>query len=167
MVVALDRWAAEAAGDGLRRVPAASLHVTLAFLGERREEEAEAVGDAVAASAAPVAGLGFGERAWLPPRRPGVLAVDLVDGDGACGRVQAAVAAALVKLGAFAPERRQFRPHVTVARVRRGARPDPAARLPALPDQDPFAATALTLYRSVLGGRAARYDALRRVTLTR
>ena len=139
MVAALDRWAAEAAGEGLRRVPAASLHVTLAFLGERPDAEADALGAAVAGAASPVGGLRVGAPAWLPPRRPGVLAVDLVDGDGACARLQAAVATALADLGAFRPERRPFRPHVTVARVRRGARPErgPASRRRRRPARSP------------------------------
>ena len=165
MVAALDRWAAEAAGEGLRRVPAASLHVTLAFLGERPDAEAEALGAAVAAAASSVSGLRLGAPAWLPPRRPGVLAVDLEDGDGACARVQAAVATVLVDRGAFTPERRAFRPHVTVARVRRGARLEREPSLPAPPAGGPFAATALTLFRSRLGAGPARYEALTRVLL--
>jgi RNA 2',3'-cyclic 3'-phosphodiesterase len=147
--------------DGLRQVPAASLHVTLAFLGERPDEEAEAIGRAVLACAAPVPGLSLAEPVWLPP---GVLAVDLADGDGACAAVQTAVAAALADLGAFAPERRRFRPHVTVARVRRGARVDRRS-LPSGPAGGPFAARALTLYRSALGAPGARYEPLARAVL--
>ena len=55
------------------------------------------------------------------------------------------------------------RPHVTVARVRRGAAP----RQRGLPDAPSasFAGEAVTLYRSWLGGGPARYEALERVPL--
>lgn len=153
--------------DGLRAVPATSLHLTLAFLGERPEEEVEAIGAAVLASAAPVPALRLGEPAWLPSlRRPGVLAVDVVDGEGACSRLQAAVSAALVGLGVLEPERRRFRPHVTVARVRRGARVD-RRLVPDRPAVGAFAGAALTVYRSRLGAPGARYDALARAELGR
>ncbi len=167
MVEALDGWGRAAAGsrEGLRALPAASLHLTLAFLGERPEEEAEAIGAAVLACAAPVPALELGEPAWLPSaRRPGVLAVDVVDGAGACARLQAAVSAALVGLGAFEADRRRFRPHVTVARVRRGARVDQRS-LPGRPAAGGFAGAALTVYRSRLGAPGARYDALARAAL--
>ena len=51
VVEALDGWAREVvrAREGLRQVPAASLHLTLAFLGERPDEEVEAIGAAVLA----------------------------------------------------------------------------------------------------------------------
>ncbi len=164
---ALDGWgrAAVRPRDGLRAVPAASLHLTLAFLGERPQDEVEAIGAAVLACAAPVPALGLGEPAWLPSaRRPGVLAVDVVDGERACARLQRAVAGALTALGALEPDRRRFRPHVTVARVRRGARVDQRS-LPGRPSVGPFAGAALTVYRSRLGAPGARYDALARVTL--
>lgn len=162
-LAALAAFGAAAARDGLRLVPPESLHVTLAFLGERPDDEVDALTAALDAAAAPVPGLALGEPAWLPPRRPGVLAVDLVDEVGACARLQAAVAAELVALGALTPEKRAFRPHVTVARVRRGARV--AKRVPAISDRMTFAASALTLYRSVLGPHGSRYDALARRTL--
>jgi 2'-5' RNA ligase len=168
VTAALDAWAAgvTAGADGLRAVPASSLHVTLAFLGERPDAEAEAIGAAVMAAAdgRPVPGLALRRAAWLG-RGPSVLAVDLADPAGACAGVQAAVAGALVALGAYVPEERAFRPHVTVARVRRGARVDRRAELPALPDAGTFAASAVTLFRSRLSPRGASYEALARAQL--
>ncbi|HWT95146.1 MAG TPA: 2'-5' RNA ligase family protein, partial [Solirubrobacteraceae bacterium] len=57
VVAALSAWAGAAERPGLRILPAASLHVTLAFLGERPDGEADAIGSAVlaAAGSAPVA----------------------------------------------------------------------------------------------------------------
>lgn len=137
--------------------------MTLAFLGHRPEEEADPIAAALRDLAAPVPGLSLGEPAWLPPRRPSVLAVDLADADGACRRLQTAVSEALAALGAYTPERRAFRPHVTVGRVRKGMRVD--RRLPARPDAGTFAATGLTLYRSRLGAGGARYEPLARLPL--
>ena len=159
----LETFARASARDGLRLVPPTSLHITLAFIGHRPEEEIDAIGAAVLGCAAPVGGLAVGAPAWLPPRRPGVLAVDLVDGAGSCARVQADVSAALVALGAYSPERRAFRPHVTVARVRRGARVERS--LPEISDRLSFAATALTLYRSRLGRGGAQYKPVARAEL--
>lgn len=157
----LVRWGREAERPGLRLLPAESLHVTLAFLGARPDEEAESIGAAALACAAPVHALELGRPSWLG--RGGVLAVDVVDGEGACGRLQAAVSDALVALGAYEPEARAFRPHVTVARVRRGARV--ARSLPAGPAHPPFAASALTLYESLLSPKGARYRRVATVEL--
>lgn len=161
-VDALAEWARAAARDGLRPVRRESLHVTLAFLGERPDGEAPAIA-AVLPADPPRVDLALGEPAWLPPRRPRVLAVDLDDREGACSRLQADVGASLVRLGVFAPEKRAFRPHVTVGRVRRGARVD--KHLPEIPDHTTFAAAALTLYRSRLGPKGASYEALARTPL--
>jgi 2'-5' RNA ligase len=151
--------------EGLRLVDAAMLHVTLCFLGWREEGEAEGIGAAVAACAAPVPDLAVGEAAWLPPRRPRVLAVDLEDGRGAVGELQRRVSDALVATAGYEPERRAYRPHVTVARVRGRARLrafelDPPARVA-------FTGAALTLYRSTLRRDGAFYSPLVRVGLVR
>jgi 2'-5' RNA ligase len=156
------RWAPRDAA--LRPVPAESLHLTLAFLGERPEEDAERIGHAIAPLGRPVRALWLDEAIWLPPRRPSVLAVRLDDPDGALGRLQADVVAALADAVGFVPERRGYLPHVTVARVRRGARP-PSDELPPLPAVGRFGATALTLFQSHLSPRGARYEALERVGL--
>jgi RNA 2',3'-cyclic 3'-phosphodiesterase len=164
VVAALAGWGRACERPGLRVLPPASLHVTLAFLGERPDEDADAIGEAVVACAAPAPGLSLGAPAWLG--RGSALAVDLDDADGACERLQGAVSDALVALGAFAPEARAFRPHVTVARVRSGAR---VARrgLPEPPACGPFAGAALTLFRSKLSPRGAQYLPLARADLPR
>ena len=157
-------WGAEVAREGLRLLPPESLHVTLAFLGHRPDEEADPIAEALRDAARPVPRLRLGAPAWLPPGRQRVLAVDLEDPEAACGRLQASVSDALVALGAFTPEKRAFRPHVTVARVRKGARVDD--RVPEIADVGTFAASALTLYRSRLSPKGASYDALARIPLT-
>lgn len=162
VVAALVRWARAAEQPGLRLLPAESLHVTLAFLGERPDAEAGEIGLAVLACAAPVAELRLGEPAWLG--RGTALSLDLIDGDGSCAALQSCVAEGLAAIGAYAPEVRPYRPHVTVARVRHGAR---VARgtVPAVPELGAFSGTALTLFASTLSPRGASYRALSRADL--
>jgi 2'-5' RNA ligase len=136
-----------------------SFHVTLAFLGHRPVEDVERV-------AAALQGLGawrppelaLGDGLLLPPRRARVLTVALADPDGVLGALQAEVAAGLAAAGVYEPEARPFRPHVTVARLRSGARPP--RTLEAAPEALSFTAGAVTLYRSRLGRGGAVYEPL-------
>jgi len=75
----------------------------------------------------------------------------------------AALGAALVAADLHEAEPRPFRPHVTVARVRRGARA-PSGRFPD-PPRPELTTTEVVLYRSELSPGGARYTALRRVPL--
>ena len=146
-------WALSAAG-GLRVLPVESLHVTLAFLGERPADEVEPIGDAALACARPVRDLGLRRPAALGRGR--ALALDVDDGRGECAALQACVADALAAIGAYHAEERRFRPHLTVARgerVRARGLPDP-------PATGAFPATAVTLFRSHLGRGGARYESL-------
>ena len=162
---ALGAFGRAAAGDdfALRAVHDDALHVTLAFLGHRPLDDIDPAREAVRGVAAPVPDLALGDALWLAPRRPHVLTVEVADRTGALIALQERVAAALADAVGFEPDRRRFRPHVTVARVRHGARP----RRRGLPDtpEASFAGEALTLYRSYLGGGPARYEALERVGL--
>jgi 2'-5' RNA ligase len=156
----------------LRPVAPEALHVTLCFLGLLDAGDVEAIGAAMVAAAGdePLDALARSGALWLPRRALRVLAVGLVDGDGALSRLQARVAGALTAGGWFAPEARPFLPHVTVARVRargseRAARELARAPLPQVPPLA-FAGAAVTLYRSHLGGgRGVRYEPLARAAL--
>ena len=163
---ALGAFGRAAAADdfALRAVRDDALHVTLAFLGHRALDDIDPAREAVRKVAAPVPDLALGDALWLAPRRPHVLTVEVADGTGALLALQEHVVAALVEAVGYKPDRRRFRPHVTVARVRRGAAP----RRGGLPDAPSasFAGEAVTLYRSWLGGGPARYEALERVPLT-
>jgi 2'-5' RNA ligase len=162
---ALGAFGRAAAADdfALRAVRDDALHVTLAFLGHRALDDIDPARDAVREVAAPVPDLALGDALWLAPRRPHVLTVEVADATGALLALQERVVAALVEAVGYEPDRRRFRPHVTVARVRRGAAP----RQRGLPDAPSasFAGEAVTLYRSWLGGGPARYEALERVPL--
>jgi RNA 2',3'-cyclic 3'-phosphodiesterase len=155
-------WAAEQlrGDEALRPLPAEALHVTLAFLGSRDPDSVESVAAVTATAAAGMAAplLEPGHLAPLPRRRPRVIALDLGDREGRAAAVQGAVGVALADAGAYEPESRRFRPHVTVARVRKNA--DPAPRAPARAPVRPFTAAEVVLYRSELGPGGARYTPL-------
>ena len=144
-------------GGDWRAVPRESLHVTLAFLGSRPEEDAAVAAQAVAGALAPVGEMATARAIVLPPRRPRVMAVELEDPSRGCVALQAGVAGALAAAGLYEPERRRWLPHVTIGRAR-----GPAAgggALPAVPRVE-FRPPSVSLYRSHLGRGPARYAAL-------
>jgi len=146
---------------GLRPVAVESLHVTLCFLGS---VEVAAV-DAVAATCGvvrgmPAASMSVCRGIWLPPRRPGVLAVELLAEGVRVGAVQAASSEALAAGGWYTPEQRPFLAHVTVARVGRGVRVLRGSELPVLSGELSFPGSMVTLFRSRLSGAGARYEGL-------
>jgi RNA 2',3'-cyclic 3'-phosphodiesterase len=144
--------------DALRPVDPDHLHVTLCFLGWRDDSAVRRIGDAAMACARALPAVAVGGARWLPPRRPRVLAVELDDAEGELGALQARVSDAMVDAAGYVPEKRPFLPHVTVARVRRGARA-PRGEPPEPPGLR-FTPAALILYRSHMRREGARYEAL-------
>jgi RNA 2',3'-cyclic 3'-phosphodiesterase len=149
----------------LRPVAPQALHVTLAFLAWQNESDAPTIAEAAFAAARNVAAprLTPTELRPLPPRRPRLFALDLEDEEGRAVALQAAVSEALASARYYRPEKRPFWPHVTLARVKRGARAGPLEGPP--PPAEPFTAGAVTLYRSTLRPQGAVYDALHRFEL--
>ncbi len=159
MAAELERWTAAAAPAELRVLPRASLHLTLAFLGERSLADVAAVEGVLASGAElPVRGLELADPVWLPRRRPGVLAVAVADDLGELRELQAWLVAGLRQAIGFTPEARPFFPHVTVARVRGAVRVRP--HRVAGPVALEFAAERVGLFASTLGAGGARYRAL-------
>ena len=146
---------------GLRAVAVESLHVTLCFMGWVDVELVDAIAAACGVvGEMPAASLRVGRGIWLPARRPRVLAVELSDVGGRLGAVQSALSEALAEGGWYAPEKRPFLAHVTVARVGRGARVGRSSGLPEVPDDPSFTGSTVTLFRSHLSASGARYEAL-------
>jgi 2'-5' RNA ligase len=148
--------------EELRPVRAEALHVTLVFLGWQDESAAERISsaafDSVAGLPAPL--LRASAVKAVPPRGPRLFALDLEDEGGRCGALQEAVSTALAGEGVYKPEKRPFWPHVTLARVKRGARASFLGESP--PPEASLEASELTLYRSTLRPQGAVYDVLAR-----
>ncbi|HVF78520.1 MAG TPA: RNA 2',3'-cyclic phosphodiesterase [Solirubrobacteraceae bacterium] len=160
---ALATWADATAPPELRRVRADNLHVTLSFLGERSVAEAVTVGPLLKPRR--LGPLHTAGALWLPPRRPGVLAVALRK-QPALTALQRDLTAALEDAIGLAPDRHRFRPHVTLARVPRGTRVDRELRaLDPPPPLFSFQAPSLTLYHSWQGPDGLRYDPVARIAL--
>jgi 2'-5' RNA ligase len=142
-----------------------SMHLTLCFLGNRPTSEIGPLGDAVRTCARAVGELSLGAPLWLPPRRPRALAVEVRDEGGALRALKDDVLDALMAVceAELASERKRFRPHVTVARLRERTRPRERrlAPTPALS----FEPESLALYRSFLARDGATYEALASVDL--
>jgi 2'-5' RNA ligase len=161
----LSGWAVGAVGgdERLRLVAQESLHVTLAFLGERPDPGPAANAVTTVLQPPPEApSLGVDGPLWLSPRRPHVLTVGLDDPSGGLARIHTAVLDALVREAGHEAEGRAFRPHVTVARVRGRLRPFELTAPPPVSFHPP----SVTLYRSVLGRGPARYEAIASVPLS-
>ncbi len=160
---ALRRWldGARAEFAELAVTPAENLHLTLAFLGEIDAGQVESAGAVVQAAAE---GRAPWRLRWTAPgafpsaSRPRVLWLG-VDGGEALREVHRALAEALAGAG-LPVEERAFRPHLTLARVRRGEISreryrEVVAHLETLPEVGPSRAVALVLYESRLGGGPA------------
>jgi 2'-5' RNA ligase len=165
-------WGREALADpALRPVTPESLHVTLAFLGHRPEKEIEPIAEVVRASAAPAPWVELRDAEPRPPRgRARLYALPAISPGAEA--LQEGLQQRLVEGGFYAPEKRPFWPHVTVARVRpeaRGSRrPAVVSELPAkLPEglSEARVCRRMTLYRSVLQPQGARYIPLAQVQL--
>jgi RNA 2',3'-cyclic 3'-phosphodiesterase len=136
--------------------------VTLVFLGWQDESAAETIAATAfgPAAGAPAPVLRAADVRPLPPRGPRLFALDLADEEGRCTELQDAMSRALAAERYYRPEKRPFWPHVTLARVKRGARAQPLPDLP--PPVEPMVAADLTLYRSTLRPQGAVYDPLAR-----
>jgi RNA 2',3'-cyclic 3'-phosphodiesterase len=144
-----------------RWVEPASMHVTLAFLGEQPEDALETLSQlgAAAATSSPPGKLGIGQPGTFGSRRaPRVLWIGL---EGDLARLQHLHQALSQQLKArgFPVEERTFSPHITLARRRERA----ASGLQPLwpPAEQPHAHPApldrLTLFQSHLSPAGARY----------
>jgi 2'-5' RNA ligase len=137
-----------------RPVPERSFHVTLAFLGGRADADVARCAEALEHVPRDAPPLALGGALRLTR----VLSVAVEDPTGRLAALQGAVSEALATAGVYAPEDRPFRPHVTVGRLRRGARPPRA--LAGSPEPTPFTGGPVVLYASVLGQGPAVYEPL-------
>ena len=146
-----------------RAVAPEAIHLTLAFLGRRPATDVATISAVLSAISPRAPRLALGEALLLPPRRARVLCASLDDPDDTLATLQARVSDGLETAGVYTPEKRPFRAHATVARLR------PRARAPRSVDATPepleFTGEALTLFVSHLHPSGARYEPLMRIAL--
>lgn len=161
----LSAWARAQRGDGrgIRVLAPETIHLTLAFLGEQPTSSIDAIADAMAESARAerVEALSIGDPILLPPRRPRVLGVAVVDRDETLAGIRARLERELERAIGWS-DQRKFRPHLTLARLARDAR---IPRKLSAPPSGEIIARKLTLFRSQLEPAGARYEAVTDVQL--
>ena len=165
--MASDARAAGSPREAVRVLDAHSLHLTLCFLGSRPVGEIDVLTDVLGACEERACELSVGAPLLLPPRCPRALAVEVHDSTGELSAVHERVSRRLTSVSTWEPERRRFRPHITLARVRQGAgrgarAADRAARARPLPPTPrlSFTPDAIVLYRSWLAPEGASYEAI-------
>ena len=146
----LEAWQSELRPGRYRLVPRENLHVTLAFLGARPAVEVDAIGAALAASAAAARRIVLQALRYRETRSVGMVAFG--DRDDAAGDLARDLHGRLQRLAIYEPERRAWLPHVTV--VRFGERPRLSPDLPGLGTVTPSGAA---VYMSQLRPSGAEY----------
>jgi RNA 2',3'-cyclic 3'-phosphodiesterase len=166
-----DWGAGELRDPALRPVADESLHITLAFLGHRDTEEVEPIEAVLAASVGSAPRVELLQPAPRPPRGRARLYALPVRSEGAA-ELQATLAGNLAAASLYDPEKRPFWPHVTLARVRSEGKGSRRPLVVAKPPKSfpvelsqPCFCRRMTLYRSVLQSRGARYVPLAQVEL--
>ena len=154
-----------ACGADVRWVHAASMHLTLKFLGNVEPQEIAAIDGSlgrVASAAAPTRGRLRGLGSFPHLRRPRLIWIGIETPDEELAGLQAAVDDSCAELG-FAAEKRRFHAHVTLGRVKsnRGVK-QLASEVESRLDLDlgEVPVDAITLFESHLGPKGARYTPL-------
>ena len=149
---------------GLRLMTAEQFHVTLAFVGEVDEAKVGAVQAVVDSVPSKMGGAGLIERFLLlpSPKRARVVALEVRDTDGAFARLFEWVMDGLERSGVMQREKRPFRPHLTIARMRNPGLVQPRSES----GQRPYAVESVCLYRSELRREGAAYTVLASTRLT-
>jgi RNA 2',3'-cyclic 3'-phosphodiesterase len=147
---------------GGRWSPPENQHVTLKFLGSTPADQVEEIAAAiglVAASHEPASLRLSGLGTFPSRRRARVLWAGLEDGAGLLVSLAAALDDALTPLG-FEPEKREFTPHLTLARWRTAIPLRESLRELPPTATEAFRVEAVELFRSHLSSRGARYELL-------
>lgn len=142
-------------------------HVTVKFFGEVPDEEVDDLVEAVAGvarAAVPLESQLLDVGAFPSLRRARVLWVGIEDPQSRLG----ALSQELSRVSAKPAEKRPLHPHLTLARFKVPARVEKLVEeyRPFDLDRSPFTIDRLTLFRSHLSSRGARYEVLDRVVLS-
>lgn len=169
----ISEWSERELTDpALRRVPPESLHITLAFLGNRPLADVERIERAIEEVSEVPLFLQLGSPVGRPSRgRPRVIALPVSYPPPIAAR-QAELAEILAFEGIFKPDERPFWPHVTVARVRaegRGSRRPARLEVPSGPSPTArigfFNGVRISLYRSDPQPSGSQYVPLAQIQL--
>lgn len=144
------------------------MHLTLRFLGEITPEQAEIVAEYLASAWAqtpPIALELHDVGAFPNVRRPSVIVAEIGPLEGPLQDVQRHAEAA-AQVAGLPPEDRSFKPHVTLARIRRSRGPEIAPLRDAIlkgrgREPLPFAVRSAALLQSLLTPAGPVYDTLR------
>jgi 2'-5' RNA ligase len=146
-LAAVEAWQRRALADREAVRVNHALHLTLAFLGKIAAARVPEITAALAQVSVRPCSCAVAQPLLLPARgAKRVIALEIVDRDGALSRLQADVAATLVGTGLFEPSARPWTPHLTVARFRRNGHPFPLQNVN-IPE---FCVVRAVLYSSLL-----------------
>ncbi len=147
--------------EGAHWISHENMHLTLRFIGEIEEFQAEDINDALSAIHEPAFDISltgietFGRGHMIHTLWVAVL------GEQALFHLQGKIESALVRAG-LEPERRKYTPHVTLARVKKSPKGKVAGWLSEHGglNLEPFTADRFVLYRSHLGHNGAHYETI-------
>jgi 2'-5' RNA ligase len=157
-------------GAGVRWVKPSSIHLTLKFLGNIQPAQVEDIALAVAQEIRdhpPITLCAAGLGAFPSRRKPRVIWIGMEGEVQRLNGIQALIENALEPLG-FAREKRGFRPHLTIGRVKDRRRLQSLVDAMATLDMEPFNsfdADEIILYKSDLRPTGAIYTKLHRMPL--
>jgi 2'-5' RNA ligase len=146
---------------GGRIVPAANLHVTLAFLGHRPAAELPSIRAAVRTAAAGASDVRLHVRGYRETGSVGMLTFD--DEGGRATALAEELHGLLEELGVYRADARPWLPHLTVLRFRERPRLHPP--LPDLGGSGELAPSDAAVYISRPRPDGARYEALEKIAL--
>ena len=167
-------WASQIQAELRRRCPAkaswtsqGNLHVTLKFLGEVAQTQVAKLCDALGqVEFGQPMRLKLGEVECLPPHgRVHVIALGIAGEVERLANLSRDIEARCQPLG-FPTERRAFRPHVTLARVKSPLRAAEIPRPENLPPPPEFVAPSFALMQSILNSAGATHHPLATFSLT-
>ncbi len=143
---------------GVRVLGEPQWHVTLAFIGEVEAERAGAAREVVAGLPSDVGGQAELGRFLLLPSasRARVVTLEIIDEDEVFKRLFETVMGGLEAAGVMTREKRPFRPHLTIARLRAPGPVRPRFES----ERAPFAVQSVCLYESRLRREGAEYTVL-------
>jgi 2'-5' RNA ligase len=157
----------KAALDSFRWTPAQNWHVTLKFFGDLHPSAVDDLGQAMTQAAASIIPIQFKSMGAFPNlQRPRVLWVGVNDLNGDLGALQERFEECCVRLS-FERERREYRPHLTVARPKRSGAAPAVRTLEPLWDLPAHSAvlSRLVLFSSEINQGGRVYRPLREVIL--